>query len=54
VDTLKKFTDVIFEEDAENRWHPNVRELLVMTLLLQCDEFVNVSESHHSQSWQKE
>jgi len=42
VDTLKKFTDVIFEDDTENRWHPKVRELLVMMLLLGCDEFVNV------------
>jgi len=45
-DTLKKFADVIFEDDTDKRWHPKVRELLVMTLLLRYDQFVDVLMSH--------
>ena len=46
VDKLKKFTDVIFEDDTHGRWHPKVRELLVMTLLLRYDQFVDILQSH--------
>jgi hypothetical protein len=46
VDALKKFTNVIFENDTDKRWHPKVRELLVMTLLLRYDQFVDVLQSH--------
>ena len=28
---LRQFADVLFKDDVEHRWHPNVRELLVMT-----------------------
>lgn len=45
-ETLKKFTDTLFEDDVEKRWHPKVRELLVMTLLLRYDQFVDVLQSH--------
>lgn len=43
---LKQFTDILFEEDMEERWHPKVRELLVMTLLLRYDQFLDVLETH--------
>lgn len=33
-DTLKKFTNILFEDDVDNSWHPKIRELLVVTLLL--------------------
>ncbi|CAB9508633.1 expressed unknown protein [Seminavis robusta] len=45
-DALRRLTDVIFEDDADGRWHPKVRELLVMTLLLRCDQFVDILQSH--------
>jgi hypothetical protein len=38
-DKLRQFTDVLFEDDTDNRWHPKVRELLVLTLLLRYDQF---------------
>lgn len=37
---------MIFEDDEDERWHPKVRELLVMALLLRCDQFVDISQSH--------
>lgn len=43
---LKKFTDILFEDDIEGRWAPKVRELLVMTLLLRIDQYVEILESH--------
>jgi hypothetical protein len=46
VESLKKFTDVLFEDDTTKRWAPKVRELLVMTLLLRYDQFVDVLQSH--------
>lgn len=45
-DTLKKFTNVLFEDDVDNRWHPKIRELLVMTLLLRYDQYVDILEAH--------
>ena len=45
-DILKKSTDVLFEDNTDRRWHPKVRELLVTTLLLRYDQFVNVLQSH--------
>ena len=45
-DTLKKFTNVLFEDDIDNRWHPKIRELLVMTLLLRYDQYMDVLEAH--------
>ena len=42
VEALKDFTDVLFEDDTARRWSSKVRELLVMTLLLRYDEFMNV------------
>ncbi|CAB9513877.1 expressed unknown protein [Seminavis robusta] len=46
VDTLKKFTNVLFEDDVEKLWNPKVRELLVMTLLLRYNEFCEILECH--------
>lgn len=46
VDSLREFTDVIFEDDTEKCWIPKVRELLVTTLLLRCNQFVDVLQSH--------
>jgi hypothetical protein len=46
MESLRKFTDVIFEDDVEGRWNPKVKELLVMTLLLRYDQFVNVLQLH--------
>jgi hypothetical protein len=46
VDVLRKFTNAIFENDTEGRWHPKVRELLVMTLLLRYDQFIDILHSH--------
>jgi hypothetical protein len=46
VNALRRFTDVIFEDDTDSRWHPKVRELLVMTLLLRYDQFVDILQSH--------
>jgi hypothetical protein len=43
---LRKFTNAIFENDTEGHWHPKVRELLVMTLLLRYDQFINILNSH--------
>lgn len=43
---LQQFTDVLFEDDTDNRWHPKVRELLVMTLLLRYDQFCAVLRRH--------
>jgi hypothetical protein len=45
-ESLVKFTDVIFEDDVEGRWKPKVKELLVMTLLLRYDQFVDVLQAH--------
>lgn len=39
---LRRFTSVSFEDDADNHWHPKVRELLAMTLLLRCEQFCDV------------
>ncbi|CAB9500266.1 expressed unknown protein [Seminavis robusta] len=46
VDTLKKFTSVLFRDDTNRQWSPKVRELLVMTLLLRYNEFCEILESH--------
>lgn len=46
LDSLWKFTDIIFEDDTERRWHPKVRELLVMTLLLRYDQFLDILQAH--------
>lgn len=46
VDTLQKFTALIFEHDTKGRWHGETRELLVMTLLLRCDQCIEVLQSH--------
>lgn len=46
IEGLKKFTDVLFEDDTVGRWSPKVRELLVMTLLLRYDQFVDVLQAH--------
>lgn len=43
---LLQFTDTLCEDDTSKRWNPKVRELLVMTLLLRCDQFCEVSRSH--------
>ena len=43
---LQQFTNLLFEDDTANRWDPKVRELLVMTLLLRCDQFCEVLRSH--------
>ena len=43
---LKMFTSVLFEADANNHWHPKVRELLVMALLLQHEQFCDVPRKH--------
>ena len=45
-DKLRKFTNVLFEDDTGNRWRPKVRELLVMTLLLRYDQFCAVLRRH--------
>ena len=45
-DKLRKFVNVLFEDDAEQRWHPKVGELLVITLLLRCDQFCVVLRRH--------
>jgi len=46
LEPLRRFTDLIFENDAERRWNPKVRELLAMTLLLRHDEFMDVLQAH--------
>lgn len=46
VGKLKKFTDILFEDDVNRRWHPKVRELLVTTLLLRYDQFVDILQTH--------
>ena len=46
VETLRKFTDILFEDDLEGRWSPMVRELLVMTLLLRYDQYIEIVQSH--------
>lgn len=43
---LKRFTDTLFEGHVCCRWDLKVRELLVMALLLRCDQFLEVLESH--------
>lgn len=43
---LRAFTDILFEDDVEQLWHPNVRELLVMTLFLRCDQFCDIQRSN--------
>jgi hypothetical protein len=43
---LQQFSDVLFEDDTDRRWHPRVRELLVMTLLLRYDQFLAVLRRH--------
>lgn len=47
VEGLKRFTSVLFEDDAAERWNPKVRELLVMSLLLRFDQFALVTQSIH-------
>ena len=39
---LQRFTSVSFEDDASGCWNPKVRELSVMTLLLRCEQFLDV------------
>ena len=46
LESLRKFTSIIFEDNIEGRWHPKVRELLVVTLLLRYDQFINIMQSH--------
>jgi len=46
VDDLKRFTNVLFEDDTSDRWNPKVRELLVMALLLRYEQFCDVVRSH--------
>ena len=41
-DTLGKFTNMLFEDDANGHWSPKARELLVMALLLRHDQFVEI------------
>ena len=41
---LQAFTNALFEDDISNHWHSKVRELLVMTLLLDYDQFLEVLE----------
>ena len=43
---IKRFTNVLFENDTHQRWDAKVRELLVMSLLLRFDQFLNVLETH--------
>ena len=43
---LKEFTNRIFKGDKHNRWSSKVRELLVMSLLLRYDQFVDVLMNH--------
>ena len=45
-DKLQQFTDILFDDDVDRRWHPRVRELLVMTLLLRYDQFLAVLRRH--------
>jgi hypothetical protein len=45
-DKLRQFADVLFEDDVKQCWHPKVRELLVMTLLLCYDQFCAVLRKH--------
>jgi len=45
-DKLQQFADVLFEDDVEQRWHPKVREILVMALLLRYDQFCAVLRKH--------
>ena len=45
-DKLQQFTNVLFEDDPDNRWNSKVRELLVMTLLLCYNQFCAVLRRH--------
>ena len=42
VPMLRKFTDEIFKDDVEFHWHPKVREILIVNMLLRYDQFVEV------------
>ena len=46
VDLLRKLEHAIFEDDEKCRWTPKVRELLVMTLLLRYDQFIDILMTH--------
>lgn len=45
-DTLRRFTNVLFKDDANGHWSPKTRELLVMALLLRHDQFVDILQAH--------
>ena len=42
LEQLREFSDALFADDTEKRWDPKVRELLVMTLLLRFDQFIQI------------
>ena len=42
---LQRFTNLLFEDDVDKRWQPKVRELLVMALFLQYEQFCVVRRS---------
>ncbi|CAB9508013.1 expressed unknown protein [Seminavis robusta] len=45
-DKLQRFTDSLFEDDQDGLWDQKVRELLVSTLLLRYDQFLDVLRDH--------
>ncbi|CAB9524148.1 hypothetical protein SEMRO_1500_G277810.1 [Seminavis robusta] len=45
-DKLQRFTDALFDDDQDGLWGQKVRELLVSSLLLRYDQFLDVLRSH--------
>lgn len=43
---FQSFVDAIFEDDVQGYWSKSLREMLVMTLVLRYDEFVDILQSH--------
>lgn len=53
-DKLQAFIDTSFEDDTAERWNPQVRELLVMVLLLRWKDFVKIVSSQPSEPSQSQ